>query len=305
VRYHHVDVFTDQPFSGNSLTVFPDSAGLTASQMGRITAEMRHFESIFLEPTADAGIYRARIFDLIEEMDFAGHPLIGAAAVLHLLRAEKRATDRDGPAADGHARWTFRTNARDVEVRTEWHGPGRYAAVLDQGPATFLRTPEESRRADFASWFGLEPGHLDPDLPPQVVSTGLRYLILPVRDGALSWARIAPPGLDEGLAGIGAAYAYLLDADALEGRHWSNDGGVEDIATGSAAGCVAAYLRRHQRIGDGEAVTLHQGRYAGRSGAMTIRAEGAGEDIRSVKVGGDVALVARGTLSVLPEGDAR
>ncbi|PIM68980.1 hypothetical protein CTU88_29340 [Streptomyces sp. JV178] len=57
---------------------------------------------------------------------------------------------------------------------------------------------------------------------------------------------------------MGARFAYLLDAAALEGCHWTNEGGLEDVATGSGAGCAAAYLRRHNRIGDGETVPLHQ-----------------------------------------------
>ena len=81
--YSHVDVFSRVPFGGNSLPVFPDAADLTAEQMLRITQEMRHFEAIFLQPTDQPGTVRARIFDLFEELPFAGHPIIGAAAVLH------------------------------------------------------------------------------------------------------------------------------------------------------------------------------------------------------------------------------
>jgi trans-2,3-dihydro-3-hydroxyanthranilate isomerase len=73
LAYYHVDVFTRRPFGGNSLAVIPEAQGLSAEQMLAITQELRHFESIFLEKMDD-GIIRARIFDLIEELDFAGHP---------------------------------------------------------------------------------------------------------------------------------------------------------------------------------------------------------------------------------------
>ena len=81
--YSHVDVFSRVPFGGNSLPVFHDAADLTASQMLRITQEMRHFEAVFLTPTDEPNTVGARIFDLFEELPFAGHPIIGAAAVLH------------------------------------------------------------------------------------------------------------------------------------------------------------------------------------------------------------------------------
>src|SRR6476469_7011486 len=68
LSYVHVDVFAQRPFSGNSLPVFPNAQGLSGAQMQRITQELRHFESIFLEPTAEPNRVRARVFDLFEEL---------------------------------------------------------------------------------------------------------------------------------------------------------------------------------------------------------------------------------------------
>jgi PhzF family phenazine biosynthesis protein len=175
-----------------------------------------------------------------------------------------------------------------------------FSAVLDQGGAEFLDPQADLARAELAAWFSLTERDLDPELPPEIVSTGLRYLIVPVRSGALSLARIAPPDPETRLSGLGAQFAYLLDTVGLEGRHWNNDGLVEDVATGSAAGCVAAYLRRHDRLGDGQAATLRQGQFTGRPSQITIRAHGAGTRIGSVEVGGDVVLVGTGCLDRLP-----
>ena len=83
LEYAHVDVFSQGPYSGNSVPVFADATGLSAQQMLRITQELRHFEAIFLESTPVANTVRARVFDLFEELPFAGHPIIGAAASLH------------------------------------------------------------------------------------------------------------------------------------------------------------------------------------------------------------------------------
>lgn len=284
MRYLHVDVFTSRPYSGNSLAVFPEAAPLSGAQMARITREMRHFESIFLFDEGRA--WAARVFDLIGELDFAGHPVIGAACVLHSLHGTGDSEN-----------WALRLKARSVRVTTHRHGPGRYESVLDQGPASFLGRPAAS---GIASLFSLSTGDLDPRLPPEVVSTGLRYLVLPVSSDALARARIAAD-LTAPLARLGAQFAYLLDASGLEGRHWNNDGAVEDVATGSGAGCAAAYLRRHGRIGDGTPAVLRQGRFTGRPSQMTIAAHGEGEDIRSVEVGGDVVVVGDGQLRELPE----
>ena len=75
-----------------------------------------------------------------------------------------------------------------------------------------------------------------------MVSTGLPYLIVPVRAEELAAAEIRVPDFEALLAECGAKFVYVLDPVALEGRTWDNAGRVEDVATGSAAGPAAAYL---------------------------------------------------------------
>lgn len=281
IDFQHVDVFTAVPYAGNSLAVFVDPPALTTSQFLAVTQELRHFESIFV--TTGDGVIDARVFDLDGELDFAGHPVLGAAAVLH----------ERTPGDELH--WRFRLPAREVSVTT-FSEHGHVSATLDQGRPEF-----GSRVADrdtIAAAFGL--AGLDPELPAAVVSTGLRYLIVPVLPGGLARARVAHPDLGGYLASVGAQFAYLLDASALAGRHWNNDGLVEDVATGSAAGCVAAYLRDQGRLADGERVFLAQGQYVGWPSRIAITAYGRPGDIERVVVGGDVAFVGAGRLRAVP-----
>jgi trans-2,3-dihydro-3-hydroxyanthranilate isomerase len=285
LTYSHVDVFSRTPFGGNSLPVFPEAADLTAEQMLRITQELRHFEAIFTQPTKKAGTVSARIFDLFEELPFAGHPVIGAAAVLH-MRAES--TDAQ--------RWRFELPGKTVEVSTEVTGEG-YSGWLNQGAPEFLGMVDD--RATIASAFNLAPQDLDGDLPLEVVSTGLRYLIVPVRPGILARARISVDitGL---LHGVGAQFAVLLDESAVEVRHWNNDGILEDVATGSAAGTIGAYRLRHGSLGGGEEFVLRQGQFTGRPSELRVRPEGGRNHVETVHVGGDVSIVGHGMLTALP-----
>src|SRR5690242_4912270 len=85
--YRHVDVFASEPFSGNGLAVFPDADGLSARLMLRLTQELRQFESVFLAATADPCVFDARVFTVEEELPFAGHPALGAGAVIHEMQA--------------------------------------------------------------------------------------------------------------------------------------------------------------------------------------------------------------------------
>ena len=50
MRYLHLDVFTDRPFEGNQLAVFPEPRGLTPTQMQSIAREMNFSESTFIFP---------------------------------------------------------------------------------------------------------------------------------------------------------------------------------------------------------------------------------------------------------------
>jgi PhzF family phenazine biosynthesis protein len=161
MNYFHVDVFSQRPYSGNSLAAFPDARGLSAAQMLRITQELRHCEAVYLEPTSLPSTVRARVFDLHEELAFAGHPLIGAAAVLHHLAGSR-----------GMRAWRLELPDRTAGVTTEAPDGGHYG-LLDQGQPEFLGLPAD--RDAIAAAFGLGPLDLDPTLPVQVVSTDLRY----------------------------------------------------------------------------------------------------------------------------------
>jgi trans-2,3-dihydro-3-hydroxyanthranilate isomerase len=306
--FQHVDVFADAPYTGNSLTVFLSDGAVTAAQMLSVTREFRHFESIFLEPTAAQDRWRARVFDLEEELGFAGHPVLGAAAVLH---------DRAGGEAT--RQWTISLPAKTVTVQTTADGAG-FRAVLDQGRPEYGQSVTGAAVAPVLDGLGLGGADLAAGFEPAVVSTGLRYLVIPVSAAALARAAITVPDFAGRLAGAGAQFAYLLDPDGLEGRHWTNDGRIEDVATGSAAGTAGAYLARAGRVALNQPFVLHQGRFTGRPSRIQVEPRGVeprgveprgveprgveprgrAGDIGQVLVGGQVALVAQGTLRSTP-----
>lgn len=291
-NYYHLDVFSKKAFNGNSLAVFPDATGLDARQMLSITQEMRHFETVFLTQTEQANVYRARVFDMYQELDFAGHPLIGAGAVLHACKG-----------GDDQHTWSLVLPKKTVTV-TSTKQDKRYHCVLDQGAAQFLGQLGTDETAQVLASLNLQFEDLAPELPLEVISTGLRYLIVPVRD-ALAHAKIISTRFDQLLASFSAQFVYVLDVDKLEGRHWNNDGILEDVATGSAAGTVGAYLAKHQRVALNQTFTLKQGRFVNRPSEIQVRPVGDNDQIKSVEIGGDVAFVSSSVLLNLPEADKR
>ena len=284
LTYYHVDVFSREPFSGNGLTVFPTSEGLTTAQMQRITQEMRQFESIFLSATSDPHEVAARIFTVEEELDFAGHPVLGAAAVLHALQAT--AGEREA--------WRFRMHHRVVPVTTS-RSPGGYIATMEQGAPVFGPVVAPERQDTFLAALSLSASDLHDTLPLQMVSTGLPYLLVPLKAG-LERARIAHPAFESLLAEIGAKFVYVFDPQTREGRTWDNAGAVEDIATGSAAGPTGAYLVRYSYAQPETDIVLSQGRFVGRPSQLTVRVTGTAATISEVRVSGGVCWVGEGRI---------
>lgn len=297
LAYRLVDVFTDTPLTGNGLAVFPESGHLDAETMQALTREMRQFESIFLmqgsKPGSGRSSYRARLFTVDEELDFAGHPVLGAAAVLHELQGQS-----------DEQTWTVELNAKTVTVRTRPE-PGGYRVAMDQGkpefgqaldPANPRDAAQAEQAATFARAMNLELDDLVPGLPLQVVSTGLPYLIIPVR-GALARAKPVLDDLEGLLATVGAKFCYVLDlGDTLEGRTWDNTAKMEDPATGSAAGPVGVYLVRHGLARCGREILLRQGRFVHRPSLLHITVRGKGAEPETVIVAGSVRMSARGMM---------
>jgi PhzF family phenazine biosynthesis protein len=167
-----------------------------------------------------------------------------------------------------------------------------YLAEMDQGEARVDEPVPQAKIAPLLDALNLRTGDLAAVLPLQVVSTGLPYLIVPVSQN-LERARIVAGGFEELLATVGAKFVYVLDVAKREGRTWDNDGRVEDIATGSAAGPAAAYLVAHGLALHDEVITLAQGRFLGRPSELHAIVRG---DRAGVIVRGRVCLVGDGAL---------
>jgi PhzF family phenazine biosynthesis protein len=280
LKFFHVDVFTDRPMAGNGVVVVTAEHPLTAEMMLRIAQEMRQFETIFLFDIVNDGA-DARIFTPEEELGFAGHPVLGAAAVLHA----------QSPTGRERRLWAIRVTGRRLAVTTVQAG-GNIVAEMDQGPASLSTPLSHGEALGFAASLGVGPEQLRPDLPSQVVSTGLPYLLIPVSAAGLAASRVTAPDLPSRLAKIGAEFVYVLDPDRPEGRTWDNRGVTEDVATGSAAGPTAAYLISHGQRPGNEPFQVHQGRFVGRPSRIGVRRTRNG----SIHVGGMVTPFSSGVI---------
>jgi trans-2,3-dihydro-3-hydroxyanthranilate isomerase len=286
LELHLCDVFAEQPLGGNSLSVILHDEPLEPTCMQALTRELRQFETAFLRPTDQPDTFEARVFDLSSELAFAGHPLLGASAILHELYG--------GDASI--CNWQLFIHERAVSLTTTRTGrAGIYVTRMEQGRPEFLAIADDRQGQLAAAAFALTPHDLAPDVPPQVVSTGLRYLVVPIVSGLAS-AHVIHPRLEELLEELGAQFAYVVDVRQRAGRHWDNDGSLEDIATGSAAGVVGAFLVRHGFADPGEPIVLRQGHFVGRPSALHVTGHGTPDAIERVEVSGPVTMIGHGAL---------
>jgi trans-2,3-dihydro-3-hydroxyanthranilate isomerase len=278
----HVDVFATAPLTGNGLAVFLNTERWSTLAMQRLTQEMRQFESIFLSAISPAGA-RARVFTVEEELPFAGHPVLGAASVLHRIQA---------PAEESRF-WELQLPHGKIGVRTRKLGVS-HLCEMNQGRAVVGSTVSLAGLQPILSRLSLEDADLIGGIDAQVISTGLPYLIVPVGRPALANAKIIGADLEVQLQAFAAKFVLLLAVEDREMRTWDNLGRVEDVATGSAAGPAAAYLWNLGLAGGAGSIELAQGRYAGRPSKITV----VRDQQQRILVSGEVWPVSHGFLEV-------
>ncbi|MPL58439.1 Trans-2,3-dihydro-3-hydroxyanthranilate isomerase [bioreactor metagenome] len=251
MNYAHVDVFSAQPLSGNGLTVVFINKEFDCQTLLYITQEFKQFETIFIFPQSKGG-YPVRIFTVEEELNFAGHPILGASAVIHrYLYPEQEAVEI-----------YLTVSGRKIYTKSE-RMQNTYNVIMDQGEPQFLLTVARENYQDIAAALNINIGDLHEEYPVEVVSTGLPYMLVPLKTN-LGKTKIIIPNFEGLLNKFGAKFVYLFDPQLLECRTWDNAGNVEDVATGSAAGPLCAYLIKNGFKKLDEVINIYQGKYIGR-----------------------------------------
>jgi trans-2,3-dihydro-3-hydroxyanthranilate isomerase len=275
-----LDVFSDVPLAGNQLAVVHDADDLDDATMLAFARETRLSETTFVQRPTDAGAdYRNRIWFPRGEMPMAGHPSLGTAVA---VAAAAGATD---------AQYVQQTQAGLQPVAVARAGDVWRASMLQAEPVVGA----ELDAGAILGAVGLTAADAHPELPPQLMSTGLPQVVAPVRDdAALARARGDYAAMERVLEPLGVDMIILsvLDGERARSRALYLDLGFvnEDPATGSAAGSLVTYL--HAR-GVTSSIVIEQGAQIARPSTL----HAAIEDGRA-RVGGDCVVLATGTLAI-------
>ncbi|HYW37895.1 MAG TPA: PhzF family phenazine biosynthesis protein [Terriglobales bacterium] len=285
-----VDVFTDRALTGNSLAVFLDGRGLSTEQMQALAREMNLSETTFILP-GDAAAektrgVRVRIFTVQEELPFAGHPTLGTAFVL-------------------------RGQTGAPEVRLDLN-VGTIPVRFTQEPAQPAFGEMTQKRPEFgaihdaeavARLTGLSAGDFDDSAPIQTVSTGVPFTIAALRSlKKLQNLRLDLDGTAEYLARSGGKFFYFVCRETVDPRARLHARmifhGGDDPATGSAAGCCAAWMVAHGVAASDEQILIEQGLEVHRPSCIFVRATKQDNQVVTVRVGGNCVPVLRGEVTL-------
>jgi trans-2,3-dihydro-3-hydroxyanthranilate isomerase len=288
LRFQQLDVFTTRPLEGNPLAVFPDARGLTDDQMQAIAREMNLSETTFIFPReavreAESGV-RVRIFTPTEELPFAGHPTLGTAFALRgqsqqtIVRLELNVGTVPVRFEDPPASAAFGEMTQPEPVFREVHNPEKVAEVT-----------------------GIARDDIDSQLPIQTVSTGVPFTVLPLRSlAAAKRLAVNQPRARAYLEAANSRLFYYVTRETVDPAARLHArmlfAGGEDPATGSAAGCAAAWMVEHGVAPPEERVLIEQGLEIGRASRIFVRASRLNNRVVNVRVGGNVVEVLRGEI---------
>jgi len=299
--FYQADVFTDVAFGGNPVAVFPQATDLSNREFQQIAREMNLSETVFvLPPSQSEANFKLRIFTPTHEIPFAGHPVLGTCFVL----GTRRELAIEEPITRIHYECNIGVFPAELYVLK-----GVIDRVVMSQPAPqFIEVLEKVEdQFDIAQALGLKSASVNhSQFPIEVVSTGLPVLIVPIR--SLTAVKSIVPDHKAivdicerfGANGI-MAYSTMTvdDASTVHTRMFASPIGIaEDPATGSASGALGAYLVKNGvvEVGPTTEIIAEQGYEIDRPSRIIIQVFSDDDMIQSVKVGGQVVMVAEGKM---------
>jgi trans-2,3-dihydro-3-hydroxyanthranilate isomerase len=288
--FYIVDVFTPKKYSGNQLAVIILSKTISNKKMQQIAQEMNFSETTFLLNDNDQdNSFDVRIFTPKTEIPFAGHPTLGTAYVIKEEIIRKPIKEIFLNLKAGKIPITFESNEKNSVL---W---------MKQLDPIFGETYDSSK---ISKILGIRKNEVDERFPIQNVSTGLPTIIVPLK--ALKTVKKVKVNTNEYLDFteniiaktflIFCSETYDQEND-LNVRFFAGHYGIpEDPATGSANGCLAAYLIKNNYYSNEKIdLKVEQGMEIDRPSLIRIRAHKKNNKI-DIYVGGEVKIIAKGKL---------
>ncbi|MDR9402718.1 MAG: PhzF family phenazine biosynthesis protein [Halothece sp. Uz-M2-17] len=289
--FYIVDVFAVDRYTGNQLAVFPEANQMRDRAMQELAKEINFSETTFITSSAYSdNSYDVRIFTPNQELPFAGHPTLGTAYMIRetLMSAAEKET---------FSQVTLNLKAGKIPVTWETTAKGEEVLWMQQNAPQFGQTISSDQ---IAPVLNITEAEIDAKFPIQEVSTGLDFLIIPVKTlETLKKIQINLEAYYQLITSLQAKSLFVFCPETyspendLCARMFSDYLGVpEDPATGSANGCLAAYLVKHNFFANEEnmiQVRVEQGYEINRPSLLLLKVSP-----DQIQVGGQIKLIAQG-----------
>ena len=274
---HRVTAFSNDIHGGNPAGVVLDADSLSEDQMLRISKEVGYSETAFVMKSTKAD-FKVRFFTPVDEVDLCGHATV---ATFNLLRDIGLITI--GNYTQETKAGILKLMVYDKYVYMEQNTPTYYEIIEN-------KEIEECFNSQFKDYIS--------DTPIQIVSTGIKDILLPVKDLKILFD--LQPNLDL-IDSISRKYdvvgnhAFCLDT--LHGceahaRNFAPRYGIdEESATGTSNGALACYLMKYfKNKFDGNFV-FEQGYSMNRPSKIMAKVNSIDDKIVEVYVGGSAIAI--------------
>ncbi len=241
-----VNAFTAGQRSGNPAGVVLDADNLNEEQMLKVASKVGFSETAFISKSQVAS-RRLRFFTTTEEVDLCGHATVASWALMHQGAGLKTGL---------HVQ---ETKAGLLKIDVDEDG----SVYMEQAAPSFYETIDSYRIADS---LGIDKQDFHSVLKPQIVSTGLKNLFVPVKSQTVL-SGIKPnfnaiKDLSQKLGIIGV-HVFCLLSDSVSivaARNFAPLVGInEESATGTANGAMLSYLIKNKAIKEQDNYRVEQG----------------------------------------------
>lgn len=280
IDYKVVDAFNDVPLRGNPVAVFFLEQLVSKELMQAIANEVHLSESVFLIKSGNSDGVTARIFTPVNELPFAGHPLIGTTRAL---------LDRD--------------DIDESVIHTEycackvWRTKSDSSNVNMQIPIP--KVVSFSQEKEFIQVFE----NVEVVNKPVLYDAGARHLLVQIKDKQTLFS-LDPYLFNFNFLRNMAVNCFCIDGEEIINRMFSPAYGVlEDPGTGSAACPLAINAVKQKLIKDNRNIIIKQGHKTNKLCTMRVHLPDLIDSASKAILSGNTVEVAEGIMNVGELGD--
>lgn len=287
IKAYTLNAFSKSNNGGNPAGVVLDADKLSDKQMLRIAQEIGFSETAFVKKSNKAD-FKLSFFTPTEEVDLCGHATIATFFLMKNL----------GLIQSGRYTQETKAGVLDIKVKEE------NTIFMNQNNPHFF---EEIDKKEIADSLNISTKSLAADLPIQIVTTGLRDILVPIKNLSdlhsikANFEKITEISKKYKVVGY---HLFTLETKLNSTAHCRNFAPLynipEESATGTSNGALSCYLFKHKRINKKQINNLvyEQGYSMNKPSEIFVKLKADDKKIAEVRVGGIASNIQEITIEI-------